>query len=167
MAHNSKQGTFQYNTGTVADPLEPKKEAALETTESLIPPQPNASQSTNLPQAATRAHPQFQQQLGNAGMAAGATAGVISGGALGSPVGDMVMGGVVGGIVGQKIAQAQNHAFWREKAVEYREGRAAGTIPPPDATADGPAPSWFSKEGRAERRAERWERRAKRRDGLE
>lgn len=97
-------------------------------------------------------------------MAAGATAGVLSGG---SPVGDMVTGGVIGGMVGQRIAQAQNHAFWRDKAMEYRDGRADGTIPPPEPKSGGHSSSWFSKEGRAERRAERWERRAKRRDGIE
>lgn len=124
------------------------------------------AQSGTLPQDARRSHPQYQQQLGNAGMATGAAVGVMGDGSAGSVGGDMVMGGVVGGIIGQRIAQAENHAYWSDKAMEYRDGRAAGTIPPPEKDPDKKT-SWFSKEGRAERRAERWERRAKRRDGLE
>ncbi|VUC26656.1 unnamed protein product [Clonostachys rosea] len=82
-----------------------------------------------LPQDATRPYPQYQSQMQNAGMTAGAVVGAMG---EGSMVGDMMTGGVVGGIVGQRVAQAQNHAFYRDQAMQYREGRAAGTIPPPE-----------------------------------
>lgn len=167
MTHNSKQASFECSTGAITDNSKQREAALLEKPDSHPLPKPGASQSINLPQASTQAHPQYQQQLSNTGMAAGATVGVISDGALGSPVGDMVIGGVVGGMVGQKIVQEQNHAFWRDKAMEYREGRATGTIPPPNTKTDSQTSSWFSKEGRVERRAKRWERRAKRRDNLE
>ena len=127
---------------------------------------PPPGSTASLPQNAQHAHPQYQSQLQNTGMAAGAMAGVLGNGSVG---GDMVLGGAVGGIVGQRLAQAENHAFWRDQAMQYREGRADGTIPPPEDTKakgeDKSSSSWFSKEGRAQRRAERWERRAKRRDG--
>jgi hypothetical protein len=99
----------------------------------------------------------------NAGMAVGAMTGVMGGGSVGEGV---IMGEVVGGMVGQRLAQAQNHAFYRDQAMQYREGRAAGTIPPPEELYQGDKASWWSREGRAQRRAERWERRAKRRDGI-
>jgi hypothetical protein len=99
----------------------------------------------------------------NAGMAVGATASAIGGSSIGDGV---VLGAVGGGFVGQRIAQAQNHAFYRDQAMQYREGRAAGTIPSPEELYQGKKASWWSKEGRAQRRAERWERRAKRRDDI-
>lgn len=42
------------------------------------------------------------------------------------------MGGAMGGMVYQRIAQAQNHAYWQGQAMEYREARAAGAIPGPE-----------------------------------
>jgi len=117
-----------------------------------------------LPQNATRPYPQYQSQFQNAGMATGAMVGVMGAG-QGSVGNDMLIGGVVGGMVGQRIAQAENHAYWRDQAMQYREGRAAGTIPPPNQEYADSKPSWWSREARAQRRAERWERRAKRRDG--
>lgn len=132
------------------------------------PPPPQAANGyagAPLPQNAVHAFPQYQSQMQNAGTAVGGMVGVMGGGAAGSVGGDMLMGGVVGGMVGQRLAQAENHAFWRDQALQYREGRAAGVIPPPEVTADGKKASWWSREGRAQRRAERWERRAKRRDG--
>ncbi|KAK7217193.1 hypothetical protein V2G26_005196 [Clonostachys chloroleuca] len=113
----------------------------------------------SLPQDVTRPYPQYQSQMQNAGMTAGAVVGSMGEGSI---VGDMVTGGVVGGLVGQRVAQAQNRAFYRDQAMQYREGRAAGTIPPPEEVyGDASKSSWWSKEGRAQRRAERWERRAK------
>lgn len=127
-----------------------------------VPP-PSAAASVPLPQNAHHSYPQYQSQMQNAGTAVGGMIGVMGGG--GSVGGDMVMGGVVGGMVGQRLAQAENHAFWSNQAMQYREGRAAGVIPPPEQNPDKKA-SWWSREGRAQRRAARWERRAKRRDGL-
>ncbi|KAJ6442668.1 S-adenosyl-L-methionine-dependent methyltransferase [Purpureocillium lavendulum] len=126
---------------------------------------PMSAAAAPLPQNATRPFPQYQSQFQNTGMAAGAMVGAMSGG-QGSVGGDIVMGGVVGGMVGQRVAQAQNHAYWRDQAMQYREGRAAGTIPPPSELYEDQKASWWSREGRAQRRAARWERRAKRRDGL-
>lgn len=123
-------------------------------------PPPPAGPAVPLPQDVTRPYPQTQSQMQNAGMMAGTLAGVMGQGSVG---GDMLLGGVVGGMVGQRVAQAQNHAFYREQAMLYREGRAAGTIPPPEELyKDQKKASWWSREGRAQRRAERWERRAKR-----
>uniref|UniRef100_A0A8H7K9E7 Glycine zipper 2TM domain-containing protein n=1 Tax=Bionectria ochroleuca TaxID=29856 RepID=A0A8H7K9E7_BIOOC len=114
----------------------------------------------SLPQDVTRPYPQYQSSMQNAGINAGAVVGSMGEGFM---VGDMVTGGVVGGLVGQRIGQAQNHAFYRDQAMQYREGRAAGTIPPPEEIyVDGSKSSWWSTQGRAQRRAERWERRAKR-----
>lgn len=124
----------------------------------------SAPASAPLPQNVTRPYPQYQSQMQNTGMAVGGIVGAVGPGSVG---GDMVTGGVVGGIVGQRVAQAENHAFYRDQAMQYREGRAARTIPPPEELYEGEKASWWSKEGRAQRRAERWERRAKRRDGTD
>lgn len=123
---------------------------------------PTMAPGAPLPQNVTRPHPQYQSQMQNTGMAVGAVTGAIGPGSVG---GDMITGGVIGGVVGQRLAQAENHAFYKDQAMQYREGRAAGTIPPPEELYEGDKSSWWSKEGRAQRRAERWERRAKRRDG--
>ncbi|CAG9978711.1 unnamed protein product [Clonostachys byssicola] len=138
------------------DPLA-QSPSALDSSQGVSAP---SQAKASLPQDVTRPYPQYQSQMQNAGMTAGALVGSIDEGYM---VGDMVTGGVEGGIVGQRVAQAQNHAFYRDQAMQYREGRAAGTIPPPEEVyGDSSKSSWWSKEGRAQRRAERWERRAKR-----
>lgn len=107
--------------------------------------------------------PQYQSQMQNAGMAVGGAVGMM--GVGGASMGDgIVAGSVVGGMVGQRIAQAQNHAYWSGQAMEYRQQLAAG-MPPASASSDGTKASWWSREGRAQRRMARWERRAERRDG--
>lgn len=50
---------------------------------------------------------------------------------------------------------------------EYRECRAAKTIPPPEELYQDDKASWWSKEGRVQRRVGRWEKRAKRIDGTD
>ena len=50
-------------------------------------------------------------------MATGAMVGVMGAG-QGSVGNDMLIGGVVGGMVGQRIAQAENHAYWRDQAMQ-------------------------------------------------
>jgi len=82
----------------------------------------------------------------------------------GSVGGDMIAGQVLGGMVGQRIAQAEKHAYWREQALEYREQLAAGAPPLSQLPQDGEKPSWWSRQGREQRRLKRWERRAARRD---
>ena len=105
----------------------------------------------------------------------GQAVGAIAGGALGEASGDglvggMITGGVVGGMIGQRIAQAEKHEYWRGQSQDYRAALAAGQ--PPLSGAVGTSPdgtpkkfSWWSKEGREQRRLKRWERRAERRDG--
>ncbi|RDL30851.1 uncharacterized protein BP5553_10196 [Venustampulla echinocandica] len=115
------------------------------------------------PQGAGRSYPQTQSQMQNTGMMAGGAVGMM-GGDGGNAVDGMLVGGVVGGMVGQRLAQAENHAYWSGQAMEYRQRLAAGEQPPAgDSAAKGT--SWWSREGRQQRRMKRWERRAKRRDG--
>lgn len=108
-------------------------------------------------------YPQTQSQMQNAGMAVGGAISAV-GGSNGNMAGGMIGGGDVGGIVGQRLAQAENHVFWRGQAMAYREQLATGQQPPASIGLTKQT-SWWSRDGRAQRRAKRWERRAQRRDG--
>lgn len=109
--------------------------------------------------------PQTQVLGQNVGMLAGGALGRIDGAGIG---GGMVEGEVVGGMIGQRVGQYQKHMYWRDRSMEYRAALAAGA-PPLSAQAegeDGKKASWWSREGREQRRLKRWERRAERRDGV-
>lgn len=142
--------TTQFDTATKSNATAPSAQQA-----------PNPSPAP--PPHAVHSYPQHQSQMQNTGMVAGAAIGMIGGGD-GNMVDGMIAGSVVGGMVGQRLAQAENHAYWRGQAMAYREQLAAGQQPP---ASDGPMKqsSWWSREGREQRRMARWERRAKRRDG--
>lgn len=68
----------------------------------------------------------------------------------------MLEGDVLGTMIGQRVHQAQNHAYWRERAMMYNAGDK-------DAVAAPVGPRTARAERREERRRERWERRAARR----
>jgi hypothetical protein len=115
-------------------------------------------------------NPGYQQLGQNAGMLAG---GALGAGDPGVGVGSGLVGGeVVGGMIGQRVDQHVKHEYWGNQAMQYRQALAAGQPPlsgqveAPQQAAGGKQPSWWSREGRELRRLKRWERRAKRRDGV-
>lgn len=85
----------------------------------------------------------------------------------------MVDGGVVGNMVMQRVQQEQKHQYFREQAINYRDGRPADGVPhpgEPDGLVVGEGGGrdrdrGDRKETRDEKRKKRWDRRAKRRDG--
>jgi hypothetical protein len=100
--------------------------------------------------------------------------GTIEGGALGWATGSGAGMGIVEGQVGanmimQRVQQGQRQLYYREQALNYRDGLpadgvgpAGGLAPPASAGRDR---SRSRSQRREERRKARWERRAKRRDG--
>lgn len=96
----------------------------------------------------------YQHDGGNAGMLVGAVLDSQS------PVTGMLEGQVLGGMIGQRIQQAQNHAHWKNQALEYREGIASGDAARADAAVDGGNSDRAMK--RKTKREERWQRRAAR-----
>ena len=80
---------------------------------------------------------------------------VVGAGAMGS---DMLVGQVAGTMVGQRIDQAQSHAYWRQRQVEYLAGNE-------DAAKNPGVPQTEREKSREERRKKRWDRRAARREG--
>jgi hypothetical protein len=142
--------TTQFDTVTQSNATSPSPQQA-----------PNPSPMP--PPHAVHSYPQHQSQMQNTGMAAGAAVGMIGGGGS-NMVDGMIAGGVVGGMVGQHLAQAENHTYWRGQAMAYRGQLATGQQPAVSAGSTKQS-SWWSREGREQRRTARWERRAKRRDG--
>jgi len=113
---------------------------------------PATPQCTTLPRYyAPGTGPEASAQMRQAnmiGMAGGATIGS----ATGDPVMGMIEGQVGANLLMQRIQQGQKHQYYREQAIRYRNGL------PADGVGDRESP-------RDRRRKERWERRAKRRDG--
>lgn len=135
----------------------------------------NASRNplqTNAPHYAPGTGPVAHAQMGqanNIGMAGGAFIGSATGG---DPITGMLEGQVGANMVMQRIQQEQNHQYYREQALRYRDGLPAngvgpveGLAPPSQPVVDGRDRSQNRSQGRDERRKKRWERRAKRRDG--
>lgn len=96
--------------------------------------------------------PPMNQQIafGNAGLLAGGVVGPMDGAGIG---GGMMEGQVLGTMVGQRVHQAQNHAYWRERAMAFEAGDKTAVAAPP-------GPRTERAERREERRRERWEQRA-------
>lgn len=67
--------------------------------------------------------------------------------------GGMMEGQVLGTMVGQRVHQAQNHAYWRERAMAFEAGDKTAVAAPPGRRTE-------RAERREERRRERWEQRA-------
>ena len=94
-----------------------------------------------------------QTAFGNTGLLAG---GILAAGSGSSVGGGMLEGDVLGTMIGQRVHQAQNHAYWRERAMMYNAGDKNAVAAPM-------GPRTARAERREERRRERWERRAARR----
>jgi hypothetical protein len=115
---------------------------------------PGEHRLTNAERAQYAPPPMNQQTAyGNTGLLAGAVVGHMDGAGMGS---GMLDGQILGTMVGQRIHEAQNHAYWRERAMQYQAGDKNAVAAPP-------GPRTERAEAREERRKERWERRAERR----
>jgi len=120
--------------------------------DSTLPP--GQHHLTNAERAQYAPPPMNQQTAyGNAGLLAGGVMGHMDGAGVG---GGMLDGQVLGTMVGQRVHEAQNHAYWRERAMQYQAGDKNAVAAPP-------GPRTERAEAREERRKERWERRAERR----
>lgn len=115
------------------------------------------------------AHAQMVQ-ANNIGMAGGALVGSAMGE---NPVTGMLEGQVGANMVMQRVQQAQRHQYWREQALRYRDGLPAAGVGPAGGLAPLPQQGGEISDGRRsrsqrrdERRRARWERRARRRDGV-
>jgi hypothetical protein len=131
-------------------------------------PDPNISQYRPpqfAPGTGPAAHAQTHQ-ANNIGMGVGALMGSVSGG---NPVMGMIEGQVGANMIAQRIHQEQTHQYYRQQAINYRNGLPAdgvgdaGHLAP--AVGGGRNRSSSRSPGRDERRKRRWERRANRRDG--
>lgn len=100
--------------------LAPTAEVQQETPKLPVNPEPAAPMTTNrapVPVGPAQLPTNIVQPSQNAGMIIGAEAGMATGAGMGA---GMVDGMIAGNLIGQRVQQARNHAFWRNRAAQYQ-----------------------------------------------
>ncbi|KAF2664582.1 hypothetical protein BT63DRAFT_93028 [Microthyrium microscopicum] len=150
------------------EPIDPQPETTKSPTlmtklfrrRSTISPVQSTNPKTTLPKepvGPAQHAPNIMQPMQNTGMLVGGTTAAITDNSVGA---GLVDGLVVGNLVGQQVKQAENHAYWRDRAQQYKAGDETAAMGP---VAEGARAE--RQAGREERRKERWGRREKRREG--
>jgi hypothetical protein len=171
-SHDDKAGAKKTADAEAQAP--PQQPAPSSYAETKQPPATQTPLNTGPPQnVATRFAP-GTGPVAHGQMVQAEHIGTMAGGALGWATGSGAGMGMVEGQVGanmimQRVQQGQKQLYYREQALNYRDGlpadgvSPAGGLVPPAST--GRDRSRSRSQRREERRKARWERRAKRRDG--